>query len=389
MTTNYSTSSKAIQRRVYQHVIQKPHTFFAVVQPGFEATAHTELSLLGIEKCTVTKGGIAFRGLLQQCYSVNFYSRIVTRVLMRLTHFRAYHFNEIYRTLKEFPWELYIGNGVTIDVEVSVHKSKLHHTQRIAEEVKKAIIKRLAMFAIKCNTSDVVQKVFVRFDHDECMVSLDSSGEPLYKRGYKQYVSDAPLRETIAAALLYECNVGECDTIIDPMCGSGTFPIEAWSIINNIPPGANRRFACMHWPSFRKHVYTDVTRKASGAQKDITIIAGDKNPDMVAVTQRNSKIAGATIHLYTEDFLKEKKNINGNNVLCTVNPPYGRRINSGNTRELYTRLAFIFKEWYPHWSFCVLIPSEMRDVFNIPVSKEIKFFHGGLPVTAMIAVRGR
>lgn len=389
MTANYSNSPRAIRRRVYQHVIQKPHTFFAVVQPGFEATAYKELSILGIEKCTVTKGGIAFRGTLQHCYAVNYYSRVVTRVLMRLVHFRAYHFNEIYRTLKEFPWELYLPDGVTVDVEVSVHKSKLHHTQRIADEVKKAIAKRLAVFAIECNTAATVQKVFVRFDHDECMVSLDSSGEALYKRGYKHYVSDAPLRETIAAALLYECNVAEFDTIIDPMCGSGTFSIEAWSIINNLPPGANRTFTCMHWPSFRKHQFNAIIHTTTSEPKNVRVLAGDKDPDMVAITQQNSVQAGAKIDIYTGDFLKEKININGSNVLCTVNPPYGRRIDTGNTKELYAQLAAIFTEWYPHWSFCVLIPSEMRDVFNIPVSNEIKFTHGGLPVTAMIALQGR
>ncbi|NMB63439.1 MAG: hypothetical protein GYA16_01075, partial [Spirochaetes bacterium] len=177
---NYSTSQNAIKRRITQHVIHKPHTFFAVVQPGFEETAHKELTLLGIKECAMTKGGLTFRGTLEHCYTANYYSRGIPRILMRLCHFRAYHFNEIYRTLKEFPWELYI-QGHTIDVEVSVHKSKLHHTERIGHEVIKAIEKRLSKFAISSN-ADSVQKVFVRFDHDECMVSLDSSGEPLYKR---------------------------------------------------------------------------------------------------------------------------------------------------------------------------------------------------------------
>ncbi|MEJ5361966.1 MAG: THUMP domain-containing protein [Spirochaetota bacterium] len=385
---NYSTSPKAIQRRIAQHVIHKPHTFFAVIQPGFEETAVKELNLLGIQRCTVTKGGVAFRGTLKHCYIANYYSRVATRILMRLCHFRAYHFNEIYRTLKEFPWELYV-QGQTIDVAVSVHSSKLHHTERIGQEVTKAIEKRLSMFGIPCNTTGEVQKVFVRFDHDECMVSLDSSGEPLYKRGYKQYISEAPLRETIAAALLYECNVHDYDTIIDPMCGSGTFPLEAWCILHDIPSGANRTFAFMHWPSFRKHVFTSIIRKEPGLHRDITIIAGDSNPDMVAITQQNSMKACAHLHTYTGDFLKERMKAISEKVLCTVNPPYGRRIHVDNTVKLYKRLANIFKEWYPEWDLCVLIPSKIKHVFTIHADREIHFSHGGLSVSALIVHRGR
>ncbi|MDH7552354.1 MAG: THUMP domain-containing protein [Spirochaetota bacterium] len=384
---NFSTSQKAIQRRIFQHIIKKHHTFFAVVQPGFEETAKKELELSGIQGCTVTKGGVTFRGTLEHCYTANYYSRVATRILMRLCHFRAYHFNEIYRTLKEFPWELYI-QGYTIDVDVSVHKSKLHHTERIGQEVVKAIEKRLSMFAIP-NYDSLVQKVFVRFDRDECMISLDSSGQPLYKRGYKQHISDAPLRETLAAALLYECNVYDYDIIIDPMCGSGTFPIEAWCMLHAIPPGANRTFAFMNWPSFRKRVFTGIMRKKPEEHKDITIIAGDSNPDMVAITQQNSIKAGAQIHTYTGDFLKEKKVVEGGKVLCTINPPYGKRIHTDDTIQLYKRLGSIFKEWYPAWSFCVLIPSEIKHICTIPADKEIHFSHGGLPVTALIANRGR
>ncbi len=384
---NYSTSQKAIQRRIARHVIHRLHTFFAVVQPGFEETASKELKLLGIQGCTVTKGGVAFRGTLEHCYAANYYSRVATRILMRLCHFRAYHFNEIYRTLKEFPWELYI-QGQRIDVEVSVHNSKLHHTERIGQEVIKAIEKRLSMFGIPCNTAGEVQKVFVRFNHDECMVSLDSSGEPLYKRGYKQHISEAPLRETIAAALLYECNVYDYDTIIDPMCGSGTFPIEAWCILHGVPSGANRTFAFMHWPSFRKHIFTGSIRKEPGGNRDITIIAGDSNPDMVAITQQNSMKAGAQLHTYTGDYLKEKMQAVRGKVLCAVNPPYGKRIHADDTIQLYKRLANIYKAWYPEWSFCVLIPSRIKEVFTIPADREIHFSHGGLPVSALI-VYGR
>lgn len=369
-------------------MIQKPHTFFAVVQPGFEETAHKELSLSGIPESAVAKGGIAFRGALEHCYKANYYSRVVTRILMRLCHFRAYHFNEIYRTLNKFPWELYI-NGQTIDIEVSVHKSKLHHTERIAREVSKAIARRLSMFGIQCNATDTVQKVFVRFDHDECMVSLDSSGEPLYKRGYKQLVSEAPLRETVAAALLYESNIGNYDTIIDPMCGSGTFPIEAWCILHAIPPGYNRTFAFMNWPSFRKQVFTNVVHTVPGDKKDIPVIAGDSNPDMVAIAQQNSMRAGASLYTYTGDFLKEKKDVGSGKVLCTVNPPYGKRIHIDDTVNMYKRLVYVIKEWYPAWSYCILIPSGIKEVWNIPVDKQIQFSHGGIPVTALISHRGR
>lgn len=384
---NYSTSQKAIQRRIFHHVIQKPHTFFAVIQPGFEETAHKELLLSGIQGCAVTKGGVAFRGTLEHCYMANYYSRVATRILMRLCRFNAYHFNEIYRTLKKFPWELYIHEQ-TIDVEVSVHKSKLHHTERIAQEVIKAVAKRLSLFGIQCNTAFTVQKIFIRFDHDECVVSLDSSGLPLYKRGYKEYVSEAPLRETVAAALLYESNIGDYATIIDPMCGSGTFSIEAWCMLHAIPPGANRTFAFMHWPSFRKQVFANVVHTVLSDKKDIAIIAGDSNPDMVAITQQNSIQAGASLYTYTGDFLKEKKDIASGKVLCTINPPYGKRIHIDDTVKLYKRLAFLFKEWYRAWSFCVLIPTHIRNIWDIPVDKEIHFSHGGILVTALISHRG-
>jgi len=221
------------------------------------------------------------------------------------------------------------------------------------------------------------------------MVSLDSSGQPLYKRGYKEHISQAPLRETIASALLYESNINDYNIIIDPMCGSGTFPIEAWCILHAIPPGANRTFAFMNWPSFRKQVFANIMHTVIADKKEITIIAGDSDPDMVAITQHNSMLASASLFTYTGDFLKEKKNIESEKVLCTVNPPYGKRIHMDDTMKLYKRLVYIFKEWYPTWSFCVLIPSTIRNIWDIPVNKEIHFSHGGIPVTALISHRGR
>lgn len=380
-----SNSQKAIQRRVYHHVIKRMHTFFTIVQPGFEQIAFNELLHMGIKPLAITKGGIVFRGNLYDSYKANMFSRVATRIIMRLTEFMALHFNEIYRTLRNFPWELYISSGTSIAIEVSVHKSKLHHTDRIGKEVLNAIEKRMNDFALHINTDQYrVQTIYIRFDHDQCGVSMDTTGDPLYKRGYKQHVGRAPLRETIAAALLYECDITSYDVIIDPMCGSGTFPLEAWCMTNNFFPGINRAFAFMHWPSFRKEACNSLASSLSRGNYGATILAGDRDPSMVTIAKNNCTILGAAITTYSGDFLTEKLTIEEKHILCTMNPPYGKRIADDDTAGIYSRLSYIFENWYPAWSFCIIIPLSLRHVFTVPVTKEIRFNNGGLPVIALI-----
>ncbi|MFH2002470.1 MAG: hypothetical protein ABIK28_22545, partial [Planctomycetota bacterium] len=252
---------KRLARRIKQHIIGKPQRFLAVVQPGFEEVARKELKELGITDFDrIIEGGIEFTSRLGECYRINLASRTLTRLLMRVTSFMAMHFNTLKDRTSEIPWELYIRSGTHISFQVQSRKSRLFHQERIKEALYKGMSARLKEHGIKAGFYDRsdkragtegTQRLFVRFDKDKCRISLDTSSGFLYKRGRKKISAMAPLRETLASLILREAGWPDYDLLIDPMCGSGTFSLEAGEMILGRLPNLEREFIFKQWPAFR------------------------------------------------------------------------------------------------------------------------------------------
>src|SRR3954468_6686402 len=224
-----------------------PLDCFAICAPGLEPLVRDELSELSIAAEAVP-GGVGWKGSSSTVALANLWSRIATRIVVRIGSFRARTFFELERHAKKIEWERYVRPGGAIRFRVTCRKSKLYHSDAVAQRFQEAVARRIhgdivvAEAADDENESDVRAQLFiVRFERDVCTVSVDTSGALLHRRGYRQAVAKAPLRETLAAAMLLSSRWDMRSPLIDPFCGSGTIPIEAALLALGLPPGRDRR----------------------------------------------------------------------------------------------------------------------------------------------------
>lgn len=388
--------SASLARRVKQHVMGAEQRFFVVTAPGFESIGGDELAALGIDRNSMqfVSGGIEFAGRLQACYLIHLYSRIANRLLMRIGEFKATGFAALEKKAAEIPWELFIYPGFTVEISVTAKQSRLIHTGAIAERIERGVFTRLggsrnrehALFS---------QRIFVRAVEDRFTLSLDASGEPLYKRGLKTHGGSAPLRETSAAAILRIAGYRPDLTLLDPMCGSGTFSLEAALMARNIPPGWFRAFAFMGWPAFRDQQWAYLRRKAQAQVfdgKPAPIMASDIS---ISACRRLTECLSIhdllnTVQVRPMDFfdmspvtLPGMGETNGPGVIV-LNPPYGRRLGSiQESTALLGKIGQKLKADFNGWRFALLAPVAAVDRrFPLPFTPR-PFHHGGLRLTLM------
>src|ERR1051325_4970388 len=224
---------------------------FAIAAPGLEELIAAELADLSIQG-TVVPGGVEWSGSESTIALANLWSRIAPRIVVRVGQFRARTFFELERHANKIEWAKYVKSGAAVRFRVTCRKSKLYHSDAVAQRFQEAVARAIGDFTLadagdEDDAADSTAQLFiVRFDRDECTVSADASGELLHRRGYRQAVAKAPLRETLAAAMLRGAGWDGRTSIVDPMCGSGTIPIEAARIARRIPPGLDRDFAFLH-----------------------------------------------------------------------------------------------------------------------------------------------
>jgi putative N6-adenine-specific DNA methylase len=378
-----------LEKRIKRHVIGAAHDFFAVTAPGFEELCRGELAALGLNGRTV-EGGVAFAGRLAEGWLANLHLRTAGRVLMRLRSFQAVHFSELERQIGAFAWELFLKPGTLRKVNVTTHRCRLHHTQGIAERVRDGIERRLQPFGGAGETA-AGQQVYVRGTRDRFTVSIDSSGENLYVRGLKTHAGKAPLRETLAAAALLRGGYTGAQTLIDPMCGAGTFALEAALITKNIPPGWFRDFAFTGWPGFRPRRWEHLKRKAAekitapGAPR---IFASDLDPGACRALEeclKTNGLADAATVACRDFFELDPREYGDRPGVVVVNPPYGRRLGTAaQSLELTRAVMARVRERYPGWTLILLTPAG-RDLplAGLPVDV-YPFSHGGLRVNVVV-----
>lgn len=381
---------KALARRIRQHVIGRPQVFFAVTLPGLEALCRDELAALPEppEQMALETGGVLFKGRVTTAYQANLMCRTAIRILMRIAHFKAANFGALEKGVQAVPWERYLKNSAPPTVRVSAHQSRLHHREAVAQRIRKAVAERLAAEAIP-----VVQAsehgapgLWARLDNDRLTLSLDSSGAPLYKRGLKTHGGPAPLRETLAAAILMLAGYDGRMPLCDPMCGSGTFAIEAAMMLKQIPPGGYRSFAFMDWPCFRKPHWDHLIRQAIGTADPPApprIWASDRS--RTAVTQLARCLAGSqladAIDLQQRDFFDlDGTALNPRGGLVVLNPPYGRRLgHAAAAPRLLGTILHKLQQDFNGWRAAILLP-EKRLLGQFPFTVDAhKILHGGKP----------
>ena len=212
-------NQSSFSKRVKRHVTGRRRKYFISTSPGLESLCKDELIVLpgSITNVEVVPGGVEFEGRLADCYVANLNLRFANRILMRISAFNATNFRQLEKKLAALPWELFFNPKAVPMVHVTSHKSRLYHTTAIQERMVGSIKKKFSIDdkSQEKKLSDIEQLVFIRFVNDHCTVSIDSSGENLYKRGYKTHSHKAPLRETIAAAVLKLAGYSGQEPLID------------------------------------------------------------------------------------------------------------------------------------------------------------------------------
>ncbi len=366
-----SIHTDSFAKRVKRHVIARPRRFFAATHPGLENVCSRELvspplSFTDVEEAP---GGVEFGGRVHDAYLANLHLRSANRILMRVDGFKAANFRQLERRLSDFPWEIYLPPGIPVDIRVTTSRSRLYHKTAIAQRFQAGIVRRMERCGVEgdpppeTTTAFSRQTVIIRVVDDRFTISLDSSGDPLYKRGLKKEVGRAPLRETLAAAALQLAGFSGAEPLLDPMCGSGTFAMEGAMMAMNIPPGWHRTFAFMDWPAFRPGRWVHLRRRAEARITPVkapAVFASDKDRRVRAVLERNlrdQEIARA-IRVSGEDFfrLTPSRSFKKTGVIA-LNPPYGMRIGEKrDIRGLYSNIRAKLNADFKGWKLALIAP---------------------------------
>lgn len=367
--------------------------FFAVTAPGIKQAAAKEMSRLGMHiagsKVEDIAGGLEFEGELVDLYRANLHLRTVGRVLLRAGEFYAAAFPELRKKAARIAWERWLAPGQPVALRVTCHKSRLYHSSGVAERIAGAISDRLGQNPPiqpfdERSGQRLPQLVLVRLSHDLCTVSIDSSGEGLHRRGYRQATAKAPLRETLAAGMLFASDWDLRTPVWDPFCGSGTIPIEAALLALNVPPGGLRRFSFMDWPGFSREVWQDLLDEAAEQVKeDIPQIwASDRDEGAVAMAQANAARAGVVDKVsFTAESISSASPPPGHGWVVT-NPPYGLRISTKkDLRNLYARFGDILHKKCSGWQVAILSKEDrLLGATRLHFRDRISTSNGGVPV---------
>jgi putative N6-adenine-specific DNA methylase len=359
-----------LTKRIKRHVIGRQHRFFAATSPGFEPVCLNELIKLQavVSETAVTAGGVEFEGRLDDCYRANLSLRSASRILMRIHAFKSSNFRQLQKKGLDIPWELYLLPDNLPKIHVATKHCRLHHSDAISERFQKAIAVRLD----RIKTSQGVQQnpaapqnIFLRGIDDRFTVSIDSSGDILYKRGLKKHAGRAPLRETLAAAALLLANYNGREPLVDPMCGSGTFSLEAALMAKKIPAGWFRDFAFAQWPSFRPKRWDYIKRQAESRfvqSKRPLILASDIDPSSCQKVKACVQKHGLSdaVQVYQKDFFDlDPREVTDRVGLISINPPFGRRLGGRNKSEkLFLAICNKLKQSYRGWKMVLLAPNK-------------------------------
>lgn len=301
-----------------------PHLdLFAACPPGLEPTLLQELRLKGFRQPLAVPGGVAFQGAWPDAWRANLWLRGATRVLARVDAFRVTQLAQLDLRARRTPWPALLRRDTPFRVEASCSASRIWHSGAAAERVERAIAETLG--ATPDPAAEVA--VMVRIDHDLCTLSLDTSGEPLHRRGFKQDVAAAPLRETMAALFLMQCGYGGAEPVLDPMCGSGTFVIEAAEIAARLNPGRARRFAFERLATFDAEAWARMRAVERPRPPAATCHGSDRDAGSIAAAIANAGRAGmAAGTAFRQAVVSEAEPPPGPPGLVMVNPPYGARL---------------------------------------------------------------
>ena len=349
---------------------------------GLESIVADEVKALGF-KTTSENGKIYFQGDELAIAKTNLWLRVADRVRIVAGEFEATTFDDLFEQTKAIPWERFLPVDAAFPVAGKSVKSTLYSVPDCQAIVKKAIVERLKIAYKRIGFLDESGPLFkleVSILKDKVTLTIDSSGTGLHKRGYRLAQGDAPLKETLAAALVKVSRWNPNRPFVDPFCGSGTIAIEAAMIGQNIAPGYNREFLSEEWPWINKNIWDQVREEAEDLAKydqPLDITGFDYDPRMIKVAQENAAGAGFMdlIKFQTGDV--RDLAVEGLNGVMIGNPPYGERLGEiEEAEEITHELGRVMKD-YPSWSVYMLSSLEnFEKLYGHKATKKRKLFNG-------------
>ncbi|MFG6079909.1 hypothetical protein ACEUZ9_005154 [Paracoccus litorisediminis] len=353
---------------------------FLVATPGLEEPLAAEVRERGFTP-EIQPGGVTFTGSWPEVWRANLEIRGATRVLVRIGSFRAMHPAQLDKRARRFPWADFLRPDIPVRVEASSRQSRIYHAGAITQRIETAL--RESLGATIADDAPVTIKV--RIEDDLCTISLDSSGESLHKRGHKQAVGKAPMRETMAAMFLRQCGYDGREPVLDPMCGSGTFVIEAAEMAANLRPGRLRSFAFEHFTSFDPQAWEKLRSAPARPAPDAPRFYGsDRDPGAIRMSTENAERAGvAALTEFRNLSIGDIEPPEGPPGLVIINPPYGARIgNKGPLFGLHAAMGEVLRSRFKGWRVAIVTTdAQLARATGLPFLEPGPFVaHGGLKI---------
>ncbi len=367
------------------------NNYFATVSRGLEEVAAQELVRIGAEEVRPDFTGVHFKGDKRLLYQANLWTRTTFRILMPIAKVPSLNGDELYRSVQKLDWSEYLDPDMTLAIACTGKNQNLNHTHFTALQIKNAITdwqKRRGGNRSSVDTENPDLLINAHIDEKHCIISLDSSGSSLHRRGYRPAIGAAPMKETLAAALLEMAEWTPDLPFLDPMCGSGTLPIEAALKALNIAPGLYRNFGFQSWLDYDDNLWQSLLQDATQSQKHdlaVPIIGSDRDLNVIRQAFANAESSGL------EDYVKfarqELSTIEApaDRGVLLCNPPYGVRLGKeAELGELYQLLGDIFKQRFKGWTAYILTGSmKLSRQVGLRTSKRIKLYNGTIPCTLL------
>lgn len=377
---------------------------FAVCAPGFAPLVAAECEAMGLPVGEVSAAGVSLSLTFAELFRLNLWSRCASRVIVRLASFEARDFATLEKAAARVPWARVLAPGGSVRVRVTCKKSRLYHSDAVAERVARGIVGAVAGAQVLGHARDdddddeeqPSQLIVVRFDHDRCTISADTSGALLHRRGWRLAVAKAPLRETLAAGMLAALPWRADVPLVDPFCGSGTIGIEAALRARDMAPGLGRAFALEQWPQAPLAAYAAEREAARARVKPsagVPIVLRDRDAGAIDAARANAARAGVLDDLVIEQGALSDTDLAalGERGVLLTNPPYGQRVSGGaDLRGLYARLGDVLRAGGRGWRLGMLVPPDraLAGQLRLKLEPALRTANGGLPVELLATTAG-
>ena len=366
--------------------------YFATVARGLEELAAKELEQLGAKSVEPGFCGVEFSGDRTLLYRVNLWARLPFRILFKVSKFPCKNAKELYKGIQIIEWQDYLTPEDTLAVNATGKNDELNHTHFTSLQVKNAIVdQQKENFGERSNVElyNPDLRINVHIRNDVCTVNLDSSGTSLHRRGYRPAVGAAPLKESLAAALIQLSGWESEQMFYDPLCGSGTLPIEACLKSLNIAPGLFREsFGFETWRDFDSSLWNKLLEEAEASQLDklkASIWGSDRNEDVIEQAKINARNSGVDTSIWFSQMELSEIAAPADSGVLFCNPPYGERL--GKDRDLgafYKLLGDVLKQQFKGWTAFVLSGNkELSKYIGLKSSQRIAVYNGTLPCQLM------